>query len=79
MTTSWPRSELQLIKRFAASAVMAEHMEAKFARGEEIDIQEHALCCSNQVKIAKQIGVDRISRDVTPTLAEYLKSREAAE
>jgi hypothetical protein len=56
----------QLIRRFAAAAVLAEQMEARLARGEEIDIAEHATLSSTQVRLAARIGIDRLQRDVTP-------------
>ena len=49
--------------------------------GEEIDITEHALLCRTLVRIARSIGLDRIRRDLTPTLADYLhpQQKEPAE
>jgi hypothetical protein len=64
---------LQLIRRFAASAVLAEQMEAQLAQGLSIDIQQHALLISGMVRVAQRIGLDRIPRNVTPTLSEYLE------
>ena len=75
-------SRKQLVRRFAAAAVLAEQMESRLANGEDINIAEHALLCSTLVRVARQIGVDRIAKDIsTPTLSEYLrgKSLEAAE
>ena len=69
-------TRLQLIRRFAAAAVLAEQMEARLVRGEEIDITEHALLCNTLVRIAQRIGVDRMPRDLTPTLADYLRSQQ---
>ena len=69
-------SRKQLIRRFAAAAVLAERMEARLANGEEIDIAEHALLVSSMVRVARQIGVNRI-RDITPTLDQYLVSEAA--
>ena len=43
-------SRTQLIRRFAAAAVLAEQMESKLANGEEINIQDHALLCSTLVQ-----------------------------
>jgi len=76
-----PLSEarLQLIRRFAACACIAEQLEAALARGEQIDIAEHAQLCSSLVRIASRIGIDRVPREVTPTLGEYLKHREQVE
>jgi hypothetical protein len=72
-------SRQQLIRRFAAAAVLAEELEARLARGENINISEHALLCSTLVRVARQIGVDRIAKNITPTLDEYLSAKEAAE
>jgi hypothetical protein len=66
-------SRKQLIRRFAAAAVLAEQLESKVANGEQIDVTEHALLVSSLVRIARQIGVDRIPRDVTPGLGAILR------
>jgi hypothetical protein len=71
----------QLVRRFAAAAVIAEQLEARLANGEAISITEHALLCSTLVRVARQIGVGRIAKDITPSLSEYLRGKtlEAAE
>jgi hypothetical protein len=76
-------SRLQLVRRFAAAAVLAEQMEAALVRGEQIDITEHAVLCSTLVRIAQRIGINRIARDVSLTLGDLLREdlrqqREAA-
>jgi hypothetical protein len=65
-------SRQQLIRRFAAAAVIAEQLEAKLARGQAIDIAEHALLVSTLVRVAQRIGIDRIPKMIVPTLNEYL-------
>lgn len=69
-------ARLQLIRRFAASAVLAELVEARLARGEEIDLAEHAQLCSNLVRLAQRIGLGRHAKTVTPTLREYLEQSD---
>jgi hypothetical protein len=66
-------SRTQLIRRFAAAAVLAEQLESKLANGAEIDIQQHATLSSTLVRLAQRIGIDRVAREV-PSLAEYLAS-----
>jgi len=66
----------QLIRRFAAAAVLAEQLEAQLAMGEEIDINQHALLCSSLVRLAQRIGIDRRMRNVVPTLAEYIATKQ---
>ena len=69
-------SRLQLVRRFAAAAVLAERMEARLANGEEINVAEHALLCSTLVRIAQRIGINRVPRDVSLTLADILRENE---
>jgi hypothetical protein len=72
-------SRLQLVRRFAAAAVLAEQLESRLANGEQIDIQEHALLCSTLTRLAQRIGIDRRAKNITPSLSEYLTPQEAAE
>ncbi len=68
-------SRLQLVRRFAAAAVLAEQLESRLANGEQIDIQDHALLCSTLARLASRIGIERRARDVT-TLADYLQQHQ---
>ena len=69
-------ARLQLVRRFAAAAVLAERMEARLANGEEINIAEHGLLCSTLVRIAQRIGINRVPRDVSLTLGDILRENE---
>jgi hypothetical protein len=68
-------ARLQLVRRFAAYALLAEQMEAGLMRGDEINVSEYALVCNMLVRIAHSIGLDRISHRGMPTLADYLNSQ----
>jgi len=72
-------SRLQLVRRFAAAAVLAEQMEAALVRGEQIDIAEHGLLCSTLVRIAQRIGINRVPRDVSPSLADLIRADHQAQ
>lgn len=65
----------QLVRRFAAAAVLAEQLEARLAYGDEIDITAHALLASTLVRIARCIGIDRPAKNTTPILREYLAAK----
>ncbi len=65
-------SRKQLIRRFAAAAVLAEQMESRLANGEEIDIAKHSLLVSTMVRVAQRIGVERVAKNITPSLQTYL-------
>ena len=62
----------QLIRRFSAACVLAEELEGRLARGEEIDVERHALLCSTMTRLAQRIGIDRRTRNVTPALRDDL-------
>lgn len=66
-------TRMQLIRRFASGAVLAEALEARLANGEEVDISEHALLSSTLVRLAQRIGINRIARDVSPSLSDILR------
>lgn len=67
-------SRKQLVRRFAACSVLAEQAEARLVAGEQIDVQEHALLCSTLTRLVSRLGIDRIARDISPTLSDYFKS-----
>jgi hypothetical protein len=64
----------QLIRRFAAAAVLAEQLESRLANGEEIDIAAHATLSSTLVRLAQRIGIDRRAKNITPSLRDYLEA-----
>ena len=69
-------SRQQLIRRFAAAAVIAEQMESRLANGEQINIAEHAQLASTLARIAQRIGINRRAKDITPALPDYLDAAE---
>ena len=71
-------ARLQLIRRFSAASVLAEQMEARLARGEQINIQEYSLLVSTMVRVAQRIGIERRARNVTPSLGQYLSKKKAS-
>jgi hypothetical protein len=56
---------------------LAEQLEARLVRGDQIDIQEHSLLVSTMVRVAQRLGVDRRAKNITPTLGDYLSSSKA--
>ena len=66
-------ARLQLCRRFAAAACIAEQMEADLANGKTIDITEHAQLCSTLVRVAQRIGINRIAKEIGPTVMDLLR------
>src|SRR5262249_10979960 len=64
--------KVQLARRFTVSSVMAEDLERRHVNGEEIDIERHALLSSTSLRLGGRLGLERVPKDVTPSLSEYL-------
>jgi hypothetical protein len=71
-------ARMQLARRFAAQAVMAEELEARLAMGEPIKTEEHALISSTLVRLASRLGIERRVRKIVPDLGDYLEGRAKA-
>lgn len=69
---------LSLIRRAAALILECERMECGLADGEEIDVDLLARLSSHVRRISEAIGLDRVRRDVTPTIGELVASHKAA-
>jgi len=65
-------ARLQLIRRFAALAVQAEAMEARLANGDPINIADYATLTSTLVRVVSRLGINRLPKNIVPSLAEYL-------
>lgn len=65
-----PELKLSLIRRAAALTVECERLEGELAEGKAVDIELLARTSSHLRRIAESIGLDRVKRDVTPSLAD---------
>jgi hypothetical protein len=61
-----------LIEAFAGAAVHVHDLNARLLKGEPVDVLKHSQAISSMVRIAARIGINRVARDVTPTLQDYL-------
>jgi hypothetical protein len=71
------KARRQLIRRFAALAVLAESIEAQLAMGETVDLAEHCTISSTLVRLATRLGINRHARVITP-LRDYLEAKAGA-
>jgi hypothetical protein len=64
-----------LIRRAGAITVELERLEAKFATGTAAkdDFATYMTGANALRRILESIGLDRIARDITPTIGEYLR------
>jgi hypothetical protein len=69
----------QLIAKFATLALQLEAMEAAAIEGNEIDLDLFGRCAGHLRRIAEALGLERVARDVTPTLADIADEIAAEE
>jgi hypothetical protein len=66
----------QLIRRAAMLSAESERMEALAARGEaEFDIDLYGMICDRLGRLFGRLGLERVARDATPTLQNYLQAK----
>ena len=57
-----------LIEAFASVAIQLDHLNVRVLRGESVDLLALASVVSSMTRVASRIGIDRVPRNVTPTL-----------
>jgi len=67
-----------LLARAATLAVWCEEREAELARGEQFDAGEYATISNALRRILSDLGLHRVSRDVTPDLHSYINGKAQA-
>ncbi len=71
--------KMGLVEQYAATRVLADQIKLRTFASKEVSVTEHSLLSSTLKRLAASIGVEREPRDVTPTLSEYLASKQQRE
>ena len=69
-------AQRELVRRAAGLSVLATVSEAKLLNGEAIDIGELVSLGNAQRRILSTLGLQRVARDVTPSLRDILAKAE---
>jgi hypothetical protein len=76
-------AKLAVIKRAAVLVVELEQRELRFAEHGATDLQleQYSRVAANLRRMLESIqpGLERVPKDITPTLREYIEAKEAAE
>ncbi len=73
---SLSEGQRQLIRRAAMLSAECERLEAMSARGEaEFDIDLYGMICDRLGRLFGRLGLERKSKDVTPSLSAYLAGK----
>jgi hypothetical protein len=69
------QGQRQLVQRAAVLGALIEDTEARWAAGDAIDIAGYLSAINAQRRVLATLGLQRVPRDVTPSLAAYLATR----
>ena len=69
----------QLARRCATISIACERMEGEAALGKEINLDTYGTLTDRLGRALQRLGLKRVPRDVTPSLADYLRSRQQAD
>jgi hypothetical protein len=64
--------ERALIEAFAGATVSMNHLNTLLLLGQPIDFAQHCASVSAMVRVASRLGLQRRSKDVGPSLQDYL-------
>ena len=67
--------QLQLVRRAAMLSVTVEGMEADAVSGKVFDVDLYGQLSDRLGRCLQRLGLKRVTRDVTPTLRDYLEAR----
>jgi hypothetical protein len=66
---------LALLRRLASVVVQAELIEARMLNGEQVDAGLLCQLASTVVRLSTRLGIERIPREIEPSLNQYLAER----
>jgi len=72
--------QCQLSRRIGGLSVLAEQLESQLCRDGSLSVEEIATytqLASVLSRIAAKLGIRKVPRDVTPSLEEYLATKQA--
>jgi hypothetical protein len=71
-------AQSQIIERACVLGAMAADLEVKWLKGEVVDPSVLATISNSQRRLLESVGLKRVPRDVTPTLADIAAQIEAS-
>lgn len=76
---SLSEGQRQLARRCATIALECEKLEARALVGEAIDLEVYGTLTDRLGRTFQRLGLRRVPRDVTTSLAEYLARRQGSD
>lgn len=72
-------AQLQLVRSAAGLVMLRERLDSKALNGEPIHTATYCRICNSLRRVLSTVGLKRVAKDITPTLAQYLDAKAEAE
>ena len=72
-------AQTQLVRRASMISIKCEEMESHGAQGEQIDLDTFGKLTDRLGRTLQRLGIKRVPRDVTPSVADYVAHINADE
>ena len=69
-------AQASLVRRVATIEIELEQLEGKLSKGEAVDLDAYTRAAGHLRRILETLGLQRVPRNVTPTVAEYVAHLE---
>lgn len=70
-------AQVSLIRRASALEVTLENIELDMALGFEVDLDQYSRAAGHLRRILETVGIKRVARDVSPSLADIIAAHRA--
>lgn len=71
-------SQSSLVRRAAALETELEKLEGRMSLGADVDLDQYARTASHLRRILETLGVARVKKDVTPSIADLVSQHQRA-
>jgi hypothetical protein len=68
--------KLGLARRLASITVVVEDLEGRAVNGEVVDLNTLCQLASTAMRLSSRLGLERVSKNVTPSLHQYVEAAE---
>jgi hypothetical protein len=66
----------QLVLRASVLGTLLENCEARLLLGQQVQLSEYLEMANTQKRMLAALGLERVARDVTPSLADIMREHQ---
>jgi hypothetical protein len=71
-----PLAQMMLLQRVAMIEALCTHSEAALLLGQDVSLNDYLQMVSTQRRLLQTLGLKRVPKDVSPTLADIIREAQ---